>query len=131
MVILPFLQKNLTCFLSFTEVSLVEWLGKHPGNSKVVVMTDCSRAANDLVFLIQGEGSKKKKSNQWMPVIAVLLLMHLAKAAEMGRGLMERPHTPKHHRPSHRQQQDAQHWWRGQRTHICVLCFQAEKKNLL
>ena len=68
-----------------------------------------------------------------------VLLTHLAEIAEMARGLMEvfaeygEPHIPKHHRhrPCPHQQQAAQRWWKGQRTSVCALCFQAEKKSFI
>lgn len=75
-------------------------------------MTDCSRAVEELVLLIRGEGQKRRKANERVPVVVTLLLMHLTETAGMARWLLEvlvkcgEPYTPKHHRhrPCHHQQ---------------------------
>lgn len=52
-------------------------------------MTDCSRAVEESALLIQGEGQKRKKANERVPVVVTLLLMHLTETAEMARWLLE------------------------------------------
>ena len=102
--------------------------------ARLLLITDCSGQWRIWCYR---ERSRSERSQMSGCLCLFVLLTHLAEIAEMARGLMEvfaeygEPHIPKHHRhrPCPHQQQAAQRWWKGQRTSVCALCFQAEKKS--
>lgn len=69
MVIHPFLQQlKIEFVFCLSQKCPCSGLRSTLAVERLLLMTDCSRAVEDLVLLIRGREQRRKKSNEWVPV---------------------------------------------------------------